>query len=73
MSKKDLNYRQLSAELDEILQNLESADLDIDEALKKYQRGMEIVQQLEDYLKTAENKVTKIKSEWKKVQKITEQ
>ena len=58
--KKEINYRQLSAELDELLHELESTDIDIDDALQKYQRGMEIVEQLEKYLKTAENKVKKI-------------
>lgn len=55
------DYKTLSNELDQILEQLESTDLDIEEALSKYQRGMEIVEQLEDYLKTAENKVTKLK------------
>ncbi len=67
MSKQlPVNYRQLNAELDQLLSELESAELDIDGALVKYQRGMEIVQQLERYLKTAENKVTKIKASFDK-------
>ncbi len=63
MTKKEAatNYRQLSEELDVILGSLQSADLDIDESLKSYERGMAIVKELETYLKAAENKVTKIK------------
>ena len=64
MTKKTdaIDYRQLSQELDAILDELQTADLDIDEAVKKYERGMMLVKELEDYLKTAENKVTKIKA-----------
>ncbi len=65
-NSKEIDYRKLSGELDEILARLESSDLDIDEALKLYQRGMEVVEQLEAYLKTAENKVSKVKAAWDK-------
>lgn len=59
---KELDYRKLSEELDTILDRLQTADLDIDDAVKSYERGMNLVKQLEEYLKTAENKVTKIKT-----------
>lgn len=62
MNKTTVNYQALSAELDAILEELQTANLDIDAAVKKYERGMEIVQQLEGYLKTAQNKVAKIKA-----------
>lgn len=66
MAKKDTvtNYRLLSDELDQILDSLQSADLDIDESLKRYERGMVIIKELEAYLQTAENKVTKIKRQF---------
>ncbi len=56
------NYQQLSVELDEILAKLQNNDLDIDEAVTAYERGIELVKQLEKYLKEAENKVKKIKT-----------
>ncbi len=62
MTEKTIDYKKLSAELDEILASMQSSGVDVDEALKQYERGMEITKQLEDYLKTAENKVTKIKA-----------
>jgi exodeoxyribonuclease VII small subunit len=62
VTKNKPAYKELSNELDEILASLQSADLDIDEALKCYERGMVIVKELEEYLKTAENKVTKLKA-----------
>lgn len=60
------NYQQLSAELEEILAKLQSADLDIDDAVKAYERGMAIAEELELYLKDAENKITKIKASFEK-------
>lgn len=59
---KVINYRELSSELDDILNKLQSGELDIDEAVKLYERGMVITKELEDYLKDAENKATKIKA-----------
>lgn len=55
------NYRALNEELNEILSELQSGELDIDEAVKKYERGIKIVGELETYLKTAKNKVSKAK------------
>lgn len=66
MTKKNDTYKQLSEELDEVLAKLQSEELDVDEAMTYYERGMEIVQQLEAQLKVAENKVTKIKADFDK-------
>ncbi len=63
MTKKT-DYRLLSAELDETLAKLQAADLDVDEAVKLYERGMAIAKELESYLKEAENKVAKVKAGW---------
>ncbi len=64
MTQKDFDYRKLNEELEVILAQMDSTDMDVDEAIKHYQRGMEIVEQLEAYLKGAENKVQKIKQQW---------
>jgi exodeoxyribonuclease VII small subunit len=58
------DYRAMAAELDAILEALQKSDLDIDEAVQAYTHGMEIVEELEKYLQSAENKVTKIKKSW---------
>lgn len=63
---KEINYRQLNQQLEEILDKLQSGDLDIDEAIKQYEQGMAIVKQIQDYLKQAENKVTKVKNSFEK-------
>lgn len=58
---KTEDYRSLQDELDTILSSLQQSELDIDEAVKLYERGQQVIQQLEKYLKTAENKITKLK------------
>jgi len=62
MAKQDINYHDLSTELEAILLELQQDGLDVDFAIKQYERGLELVKLLEDYLKTAENKVTKLKA-----------
>jgi exodeoxyribonuclease VII small subunit len=61
MANKQLDYKALQAELDDIMQSLQHDDIDIDMATKSYERGMEIITQLEAYLETAENKVQKLR------------
>lgn len=54
------SYQKLSLELETILVNLQSSDLDVDQIIAEYQKGIDIVEELEKYLKTAQNKITKI-------------
>jgi len=60
-SKAD--YQALSTELEAILLELQQDDVDIDNAMQRYERGLEVVKQLEQYLKTAENKIIKLKAD----------
>ncbi len=55
------DYRTTSNEPEKILAELESGDLDVDQAIKQYQKGMDLVKELEKQLKLAENKITKVK------------
>ena len=65
MPKTDKSYQQLKAELDEVMMTLQQEDLDVDKAIELYQKGLELVQKSEEYLKTAENKVTELKAKFK--------
>lgn len=56
------NYQELKSELNDIMDQLGREDLDIDKALDYYQRGIELVKQLETYLKTAENKILELQA-----------
>lgn len=60
MPVKSKNYKQLSEELAEIILWFESADVDLDKALEKYEQAERIMNQMQEYLATAENKIKKI-------------
>jgi len=60
MSDKNLDYKKLSTELDEILDKLRSGDVDIDESITYYEKGNKIISDLEKYLKESENRIKKI-------------
>lgn len=68
---KKTDYQALSTELDGILDKLQSSELDVDEAVKAYERGMDIAKELEAYLKDAQNKVTKVRADWEARSKDT--
>lgn len=64
MPKAKPDYETLAAELDNVLAALQRDDLGVDEALKNYHRGLELVKQLEDYLQSAENTITELKAKF---------
>jgi exodeoxyribonuclease VII small subunit len=55
-------YKELSDELAQVVHDLEQGDLDVDEAVKCYERGLQIIKELEAHLKNAENKVAELKA-----------
>ena len=55
------SYRVLNEELEEVIQNLQSSNLDVDDVIKQYQKGISLVETMDKYLKSAKNKITKIK------------
>jgi exodeoxyribonuclease VII small subunit len=63
-SKQVKSYEELKSELDLIMQELQREDLDVDKALDHYKRGLELTEELEAYLKTAENKITELKTKF---------
>lgn len=63
-SKKGIiNYQSLKAELDTVLDELQNDTTDVDAALKGYERGLELIRQLEKYLKTAENHIKQLQAD----------
>ena len=54
-------YKQLQTELDEVMSRIQVEDLDVEEAIKLYEQGEKLIAELEAYLKTAENKIKKLK------------
>ncbi len=65
-NKSDVSYEALNLELQTIMAELQDESLDIDLALKHYQRGLELVKSLEDYLKNSENKINELKAAFDK-------
>jgi exodeoxyribonuclease VII small subunit len=53
-------YRQMADELTGLVEWFESDQLNLDEAVIKYQQAMELLSQMENQLKNAENQVKKI-------------
>ena len=61
-SKKQPSYKDLQAELDRVLGELQSSELDIDQALTLYKRGQTLLTELETYLKNAKNEIEQLKN-----------
>jgi exodeoxyribonuclease VII small subunit len=66
MAKAKPTYEVLRNELDTVMIELQREDLDVDEAVKYYERGLELVKELEQYLQSAENKVQELKAAFDK-------
>lgn len=63
-SKQSRNYRELNLELESIMLQLQREDLDIDEALQGYERGLQLIKELETYLKTAQNQIVELQAKF---------
>ncbi len=59
------SYESMNTELEEIIQLLQSGDLSLDDAVKKYERSNELIFKLEKHLESVQNKITKIKANLK--------
>lgn len=59
-SKNEKSYQQMTEELSQLVDWFESDLVNLDEAVEKYEQAMDLLNQMEIYLKTAKNKVKKI-------------
>lgn len=59
-ARQNLSYSQMMAELQEIIDWFENEEADLDEAVKKYRQANKLIDGLENYLKTVENKVREV-------------
>lgn len=55
------SYRELQEQLDEVLAEMQSAELDIDRASELYAKGQKLLNELENYLQTAKNEIVHLK------------
>ena len=61
MTNKPFEFERALKELEEITAWFESSDVDLDQGLAKFERGMELSAELKAHLQTVENRVEKIK------------
>lgn len=54
----EMSYREASTELEHIIRNLESGDMELEDSLKSYTRGVELLRSLRGRLSDAEQKVS---------------
>jgi exodeoxyribonuclease VII small subunit len=64
MSKKTSSFSQAFEELEEITAWFESSDVDLDEGLKKFERGLELASVCKKKLSEVENKVVELKKKF---------
>lgn len=66
MPKTERTYRQLQSELDEVMLELQSDGLDIEEVVQRYQAGLKLIRELENRLRSAKSVITRLSSETEK-------
>ncbi|WP_207302706.1 exodeoxyribonuclease VII small subunit [Olsenella sp. Marseille-P4559] len=54
---EDLSFKEASVELEQIVRSLEAGDLELEESLERYSRGVELLKSLRERLANAEQKV----------------
>jgi exodeoxyribonuclease VII small subunit len=64
MPKKEFNFAKAFAELETIMQWFEKEEVDLDEGLKKFERGLELAKACKETLTDVENRVEKIKTKF---------
>ncbi len=68
MAKKQPTFAEAFAELEELTQWFETQEVDLDEGLKKFERGLELAQVCKKKLAEVENKVTTLKKKFADVE-----
>jgi len=56
--EKELNFEETMKELEQVVQKLENGDLNLDESIKEFEKGMKLSRSVSKYLEDAEKKIT---------------
>ncbi len=59
-AKTSKTYQQMSDELNGLIEWFESDQVSLDQAVEKYEQAMTLLKDMEDFLKSAQNRVTKL-------------
>ncbi len=62
--QQQFNFEKSFEELEKIVQKFESGDIDLDQSLKEFERGLELAKLLKGRLKKVENKIVEIKNKF---------
>ena len=57
-----LNFEETMKELEEVVQKLENGELNLDESIQEFEKGMKLSKDASKYLEDAEKKITKLVS-----------
>lgn len=60
---KEINFEDNMENLEKIVAELEKGDLNLDDSIKKFEQGMKISKECDEYLKNAEKKITVLVNE----------
>ncbi|MFH1712267.1 MAG: exodeoxyribonuclease VII small subunit [Patescibacteria group bacterium] len=66
-TKKQPTFAEAYAELEKLTEWFETEEVDLDDGLKKFERGLELAQICKKQLAEVENKVTTLKKKFKTV------
>jgi exodeoxyribonuclease VII small subunit len=58
---KKFNFAKSYAELQKIVAWFEKEEVDLEEGIKKFEQGAELVKELKEYLDTMDNKIKELK------------
>jgi len=64
IAEDKFNFTKAYEEVEKINEWFQEEEADLEEALQKYERGMELIQKCKDRLKKAENKFEEIKKKY---------
>lgn len=64
MTEEKFNFTKAYQEIEEINKWFQNDEIDLDNALKKYEKGMELIKKCNDRLKETENKFEEIKKKY---------
>jgi len=56
--KEELNFEETMKELEQVVQKLENGELNLDDSIKEFEKGMELSKSASKYLEYAEKKIT---------------
>ena len=65
IKKSDFNFKKAFEELEKINEWFSQENVDLDEGLKKFRHGMELIREAKDHLKQVENEFHEIKKEYR--------